>query len=263
MDWIIKLSLASILCLVLHYAITTVVCWFRLRKFPGPLLASISYIPMLKRSRSGRAYAEYYDMSGQYGSIVRIGPNDLLTSDAELIRRMSAARSTYSRSTWYRAMRLDPYHDTMGSVRDTDVHDALKAKTASGYAGKENPKLAFGIDSQVAALVDLLRKKYTSNADVLRPVDFGKVAQYFTLDSLTSVAFGEPFGFLTKDGDVHEYIKTTEDLVNLIPTFAEIPWLQRIFLSNWMLRLIGPKETDSKGVGKLMGQVQIQYLQNF
>ncbi|EON98242.1 putative cytochrome p450 protein [Phaeoacremonium minimum UCRPA7] len=176
---------------------------------------------------------------------------------------MSAARSTYARSTWYRAMRLDPYHDTMGSVRDVDIHDALKTKTAAGYAGKENPALESGIDSQVKALVNLLKKKYLSSSEKLRPADFGKIGQYFTLDTLTSVAFGEPFGFLTKDGDVHQYIKTTEDLVNLIPTFAEIPWLQRIFLSDWMLRLIGPKETDDKGVGKLMGVAKVMVTERF
>lgn len=41
------------------------------------------------------------------GSTVRIGPNDLVTNDAQLLYRMSAARSTYTRSGWYNTQEVD------------------------------------------------------------------------------------------------------------------------------------------------------------
>ena len=96
---------------------------------------------------------------------------------AELLRRMSAARSNYLRSTWYRAMRIDPYHDNMGSARDDKLHASLKAKTSAGYAGKENPTIEAGIDSQIDAMIQLMRKKYLSTPGDMRPLDFATLAQ--------------------------------------------------------------------------------------
>ena len=248
---IIHIFAIGLLSFVLYSVVTGVIAWHRLRKFPGPPLASVSYLPMLRHSRSGQAHLKYYEISRKYGSVVRIGPNDLLVSDPDFIRRMSAARSSYGRSSWYRATRLDPYHDTMASACDIGLHDHLKTKTAMGYTGKEIPSLEAKIDSQIISLVGSLKTRYGSGS--FRPLDFGKIAQFFTLDTLTAVAFGNPFGFIEKNGDVHDYLKTMENTVSLSATLADVPWLQTIFLSSSMLKLFGPKDTDSTGVGKLMG----------
>jgi hypothetical protein len=41
------------------------------------------------------------------GSIVRIGPNLLLTSDEDFMWRMSAVRTPYVRDEWFKAIRFD------------------------------------------------------------------------------------------------------------------------------------------------------------
>jgi hypothetical protein len=41
------------------------------------------------------------------GSIVRIGPNLLLTSDEDFVWRMSAVRTPYVRDEWFKAIRFD------------------------------------------------------------------------------------------------------------------------------------------------------------
>lgn len=234
-----------------YFIITSVISWHRLRTFPGSPLASVSYLPMLSYAQSGQAHIKYFDISRKYGSIVRIGPNDLLVSDPDVIRRMSAARSTYSRSSWYRALRLDPYHDSMASARDVGFHDRMKVKTTMGYTGKDLPTLEAEIDSQILSLVRSLRSKCSS--EIFKPIDFGKLAQFFTLDTLTAVAFGKPFGFLEKDYDIHDYLQTTEKTVGLAAILADVPWLQTLFLSSPVLNMFGPKDTDNTGVGKLMG----------
>lgn len=88
---------------------------------------------MLQIRRSGIAHLKYVDLSFRYGALVRIGPNDLLSADPDHLRRMSAARSSYERSSWYKATRLDPYHDMMGSTMDKAAHAALRSKTVAGY----------------------------------------------------------------------------------------------------------------------------------
>src|SRR5438045_9580369 len=60
------------------------------------------------------------------GPLVRIGPTDLLTGDVEVIRRITAVRSPYTRSDWYLGTRVDPPKDPVFSERDEAVHSELR-----------------------------------------------------------------------------------------------------------------------------------------
>lgn len=66
------------------------------------------------------------------GSLVRIGPNLLVTSDYEVIRRMCGARSRYVRNEWFVASRFDPPNDHVGSTIDEKRHSELRAKLSIG-----------------------------------------------------------------------------------------------------------------------------------
>ena len=64
-----------------------------------------------------------------------------------------------------------------------------------------------GTDTQIQALVKLLDAKYTTSGSQIRPLDFARVAQFFTLDVISYLAFGKPIGFLLKDEDLHGYCR--------------------------------------------------------
>ena len=227
--------------------------WWRLREFKGPWLGSLSSIWMARTAIGGRMFERYTEVSLKYGPLARVGPNDLVTDDPEIIRHMSGARSKYLRSDWYDAMRLDPYVDNVMSQLDNKKHDDLRAKLAPGYAGKENPTLERDIDEQIIVLVSAIRKKYLSHGAIYKPLDFGRLAQYFTLDAITKISYGFAFGYMETDSDVHEYIRTTEELVPVITFCASVPILQRVLNIQWVRNLVGPSPRDKTGVGKLMG----------
>lgn len=244
-----------VVSLVTYYVITSILVRRRLQAFKGPWLASFSYLYMAKSSVSGRGYKVWYEVSRKYGPLVRIGPNDLLTDDPDIIRRLSATKSQYRRSSWYDPNRLDPYDHSMFSLRDNAAHDRLKGRTAAAYSGKENPALEAEIDLVLAQLVDRIRARYVSAPGDLRPLDFATMAQYFTLDSITKVAFGECFGFLSREEDVNGYIRTVESIATVMAMSGEIPLLCSIVASPLVLKLAGPKKTDKSGLGKLMALV--------
>ncbi|GKT61183.1 cytochrome p450 [Colletotrichum tofieldiae] len=81
--------------------------------------------------------------------------------------------------------------------------------------------------------------------------DFGLKTQYFTLDVIPDLAFGQPFGDLTSDSDVHDYIHTTEQNMPNIVVAAVLPWL--LTMLSWpLLRRLLPSESDTKGLRKLI-----------
>ncbi|AEO61226.1 cytochrome P450 monooxygenase [Thermothelomyces thermophilus ATCC 42464] len=241
-----------------YYVISSIVAWWRLREFKGPFLASFSYMWLGWISYSGRMSEYMAKAEAKYGglppSTIRIGPNELLTSDPDVIRRSSGARSRYTRSNWYKAATLDPYDPAMLSTLDTAAHDRLKAQTAPGYAGKENATLEPDLDAMLGQMTDKIRTKYAAATpgDVKPMLDLAMMVQYFTLDSISKLAFGEEFGFLRAEGDIHGYLETVESLAPTTVTILALPFLRDILTSKFMLSLLGPTPKDKRGMGVFM-----------
>ncbi|AEO58713.1 hypothetical protein MYCTH_2306212 [Thermothelomyces thermophilus ATCC 42464] len=249
-------ALASLLLfvfLVIWYGLS----WRRLSHIPGPPLASLSYLWMLRIARSGEQSARYAHINAKYGSLARIGPNELIIDDPAVVRRMNAARSPYRRSSWYSAMRLDPYQEDLFSMADTAEHDLLRAKMSFGFGGKELPDVEGDIDAQVDLLVHLIRSKYLSDENgVTCPFDMAITAQYFTMDVITKLVFGKQLGFLETDSDVYNLIHSSEGPLQLQVLKSEMPLIGRIFSQPWVLKNLGPKKTNAGGLGRILGTAE-------
>ncbi|KAK1656522.1 cytochrome P450, partial [Colletotrichum godetiae] len=194
---------------------------------PRPPSAGFSPWWLLRAVYSGSMHLKFYEAGQKYGSLVRIGPNDLVTSDPDLMKRMLGVRTKYTRSDWYNAMRLDPRHDN--------------------YSGKEVVELEAKIDESVLRLMSMI-DTYASQD---KRFDFGLKAQYFTLDVISDLAFGKPFGDLASDSDVYDYIHTTEQSMPNIVVAAVLPSLLHV-LSWPLLRRLMPSENDATGFGRLI-----------
>ncbi|PHH88719.1 hypothetical protein CDD83_7179 [Cordyceps sp. RAO-2017] len=235
------------------YAVSAVVAWRRLRTVSGPALARFSYLWIAGAALSGRSSDRYRALDRRHGSLVRVGPNELLTSDPAVMRAMSAARSAYRRSSWYRAIRLDRSVDNMASTLDTAAHDRLRARAAPGYSGRDNPAFEPGVDAQVAALVRLVERRYLTDAAAFRPPDLARAAQLFALDVITRLLYGREPGCLAADADLDGLIGALDRLVPYLEILGAVPVLARLVQSPLLLRAVGPRAGDASGIGKLMG----------
>ncbi|PHH65080.1 hypothetical protein CDD81_3478 [Ophiocordyceps australis] len=248
------LALAS--ALALWYFLSSIAAWHRLRHFPGPVLARFSNLHRLFSSFSGKCYLKYAHLGQTYDnnarSLIRIGPNDLITSDPDIIRRMSAARSYYRRSAWYAALLVDPRSENMISTLNTAAHDRLKIATAAGYGTSASAHIEEAIDPQVMALVDLLRRKYTSGPERYRPVEFGALSKFFALDVITRLAYDKEAGHLATDSDVYGCLEFFDCFPKQLQMRTELPITSRVFLSSLFLHFFGPKHSDPRGMGRLM-----------
>lgn len=68
------------------------------------------------------------------GDLARVGPNLLITSDPEIMIRMSSARSRYTRSPWYSGQKVDFENDNLFSTTDEDVHNKKRSQMAIGVS---------------------------------------------------------------------------------------------------------------------------------
>jgi hypothetical protein len=227
--------LAGLLAILgtLYFIVSTVASWSRLRQFKGPFSSAFSYFYLAKISVSGRSFETLMDVHRKYGRLVRIGPNELMTDDPELIKAMGSARSNWARSNWYNSGRVHPVDDTILNVVDTATHDKLRHDLIPGYSGRDNRSLEGDIDGQLVKLVALIRSKYISTKEKIRPLEFVKLSQYFTVDTMTQICFGKLFGCLDSDSDQHETLSMVEKIVVWGEITANVPFTQ--FLLSWSL----------------------------
>ncbi|KAG4436051.1 Cytochrome P450 monooxygenase aba1 [Cadophora sp. M221] len=256
-NWAI-LCILGLCSLGVVYAGSAVAAWYRLRKFPVPSFsAHFSYLWLAKTTYSGKQYWVHRELNKKHGPLVRIGPNELMTDDPDILKRVSSTRSSYPRDHWYVTGRFNPYHDNMFSVLDPKTHTKFKSRTISAYSGRETPDLEIGVDSQIKTLINLLEQKYAvkaaSSPTVMPLLNLGAASCFFTLDVITRLAFGQEFNYLKDETDHYNFLGSIHDLWPQMSTSADIPWIRKVLFSSFFLKLLGPKTTDKKGFGPLMG----------
>lgn len=100
-------------------------------------------------------------------------------------------------------------------------------------------------------MVHLLESKYLSTDTAYRPFDLASKVQYFTLDVISSLAFGTKLGYLEADCDAFGYIETTEKTVPFLMTTCLMPTVIAIIQSprlKWLL----PNAESMVGIGTVM-----------
>ncbi|KAL3468474.1 cytochrome P450 [Aspergillus heterothallicus] len=227
--------------------------YLRLRQFPGPSIASCTKLWMMRSTLHGRMHLDIAEACRRYGHLVRIGPNDLVTDDPEIIRKMSAVRSPYTRSDWYNATAFSHKLNHVFCERDEQRHIELRNKLIPGYSGRENLHLEQSIDDQLISLFRLIRDEYTSTIREFRPVDFARLCQFLTLDIISAVAFGEPMGFLEHNEDLHGYIANQTAMLPIFEWFSTLPVLEKVMRLPGISQLAMPTPQDTNGAGLLMG----------
>jgi hypothetical protein len=179
---------------VFWYLTTGIAAWYRIRHIPGPFLGSFSFLWDVYYACTGRVerLATIHDHYANGGPFVGIAPNHVVTNNPEVLRRIAAARTRYVRDGWFKGTRFHREYDNIASIPGNEEHDRLKAKFASGYSGRENgADFEPAIDSQIDTLSDLIRRKYLSTTDETRPAELSSLIRYFTLDTITRLAYGK------------------------------------------------------------------------
>lgn len=162
-------------------------------------------------------------------------------------------------------MKFDPRLDNVLSERDEKRHAELRTQLHAGvspirtdahddwptdslqYGGREIPMMESNVDARVVDLIDLIKREYTGKV-----VDLARVSQYFTLDVLTELAFGHPFGFLAQNGDIYDYIKTCAAFFPLMELRCNIPLISAIVTSRPAERVLALITSDDVGLGAVI-----------
>lgn len=215
----------------------------RLAHIPGPPLCGLTQLRQLSWILKGQPADRYGQACREYGQLVRVAPYQLITGDAEQWRKMAATKSRYTRSSFFTAVRFRKGEDNVISLRDEKTHTELRAKLSPGYSGKEVSAMESIIDESVAELMNLIEKKYLSDKDNFIPMDISEKTNFFTLDVISALAFGQGFGNLRDDNDNPGIIQDLHKSIKMQALFHELPYLylfwEKTGLLAWLQRYLG------------------------
>ncbi|KAK4498583.1 hypothetical protein PRZ48_011241 [Zasmidium cellare] len=235
---------------VLGYISWCYYSWQRLAHIPGPSFCGFTQFRQLYWIAQGQPAAHYAKACARYGKLVRVAPNQLITGDAEQWRKMGAIRSPYTRSNFFIAARFRAGEDSVLSMRDEKAHNELRTKLSPGYSGKEVPGVETIIDKSIAEFVDLIRK-YNSTSEAFRPMDLSEKINFFTLDVISDLAFGQTFGNLKDDRDNPGIIRDTQKSVTLLALFHELPYIYLFLEKTGVLRWLQTSLGDDFGFNRV------------
>ncbi|CAN9289076.1 unnamed protein product [Alternaria alternata] len=195
------------------------------------ITAPFSYYWLGRTTYSGRQYWVLRDLHAKHGPLVRIGPNEVLTDDPNVLRTVSSTRSNCARSDWYHAGRFNPYRDNLFTILDPEAHKKAKARSMAAYNGRDTGGLEGIIDEQVKKFIDVIRNRYViaspGNGQPL--LDLVAITSYFTMDVITRMGFGKAVGYLEDEKDHYDFLGTVDGLWPRMSTVADASLMAKGF----------------------------------
>ena len=193
-----------------------------LRRFPGPVLPSLSKWYVSYIARSGKIQQWLEGLHQQYGDIVRFGPNELSFVDPEAITFLHGAKgTTIAKGPWYDG---NPGRkaDIMISTRDVNIHRFRRRIWDRGFTQSALKTFEPRLVNLVQDLCDQLIKRADQEINLTHWID------YYSFDAMGELSFGDDFGMI-RNGRTHEFAAGLGKYMRMLALTAAVPWFKTLY----------------------------------
>ncbi|KOC09244.1 cytochrome P450 monooxygenase [Aspergillus flavus] len=230
------LILLGLLCLYtgLYVART----YWRLRHFPGPLVARFTDLGRLWWVKTSRSHHHHMGLHSRYGQYVRLGPNMISISDPDAIPLVYPIRPGVPKSDFYRSMM--PYTRKGRSLplvfntRDEDLHKRLKTPIAHLYSLSNILTFEAFVDQVLEILFRQFEERFVPDQ---APFNLGNWLQYFAFDVMGTMSFSRRYGFLEKGRDDTGLLSAIWAFMKAAAPVTQMPWVDLVWNKNPFIAL--------------------------
>ncbi|KAI1175665.1 cytochrome P450 [Nemania sp. FL0916] len=172
------------------------------RKYPGPLLARLTGLPVLYHAWRGDFHHYVYRLHNKYGEKVRYSPNKLSVNRLEALNDIYGFNKNVSKpEEFYSAFRVNKHARNVFNTADKEEHRRKRRIMSKAFSAKALPNYAGFISSKVEEMsVKLNGGTEPRTASDWRTFNMADEVNYLMLDIMGGLCFGEPFGFLAGKG---------------------------------------------------------------
>ncbi|KAI0457249.1 cytochrome P450 [Xylaria acuta] len=172
------------------------------RKYPGPVLARLTGLPVLYHAWRGDFHHYVYRLHNQYGEKVRYSPNKLSINRLEALNDIYGFNKNVSKpEEFYSAFRVNKHARNVFNTADKEEHRRKRRIMSKAFSAKSLPNYARFISSKVEEMsVKLNGGDVPRTAGRWRTFNMADEVNYLMLDIMGGLCFGEPFGFIAGKG---------------------------------------------------------------
>ncbi|THU84459.1 high nitrogen upregulated cytochrome P450 monooxygenase 2 [Dendrothele bispora CBS 962.96] len=206
--------------------------WHPLARYPGPMIARISKLWTVWKAIDGKLPQYYQQLHAQYGSIVRIGPNELSITDKDLLPDILGTHGMPKGPVWD-GRRMTPRDHkqeyNLILTRSTTRHAQLRKAWNKAFAA--DPLLDYKeiLLEKILVLQSRLEDMCRENPEGKANVNMTKWIEYFSFDLMSDLAFGAGSDML-RDGDKNGFLEKLGKGI-VLPSFTGyVPWFTQIAL---------------------------------
>ncbi|KAK1835327.1 putative cytochrome P450 pisatin demethylase-like protein [Podospora conica] len=217
--------------------------WAKHCHIPGPTIASISNIPRLVWSWSGKPHEMQIRLHKKYGKIVRLGPNCISVGDPQEISKVYGTAANMPKSDFYRVFQpMVRGHLIQGifNTQDDALHRALRRPIAGMYSMTNLVEFEPYVDTTISFFLDQLEK-----LQVGKVCDIGQWLQYFAFDVMGEITFSKRLGFLDEARDIEGIIANTAKVSRYGALVGQVPWIDQLWAKNPLVRLLTPEKSSA------------------
>jgi len=222
-----------------------------LRRYPGPVLASVSRLWKVLSTASGHTHLDHIALHKRYGPIVRIAPNEVSIASPDAARLILSPGKHFYKTDFYAVFPPPENPDIFTEIRE-DVH-ALKKKVANvPYSMAAMQQLSPFIDDTIDVLVTQLDKYTAPGGGGKGPLlNLGDWLHWFAFDVLGEVAFSRSFGFMAEGKDLENAIRTIDNSQWYNGIVGQMPWIDSLLRRNPLWKLVPNLNTKNALVTRL------------
>ncbi|KAG6363896.1 hypothetical protein INS49_008999 [Diaporthe citri] len=238
------IAIGLLLAYLLSYCVYQLI-FSPLRKFPGPKLWAVSYIPYVRLYTSGNGHREILRLHQKHGPIVRVGPTHLSINHPDGMQDVRGHRKTGENPK--ETIHAIPNRDNIIGANRED-HQRFRRALAHGFSAQsmlaQQPVIKHYVDQ-------LFGKLHEASEGGTRPVDIERWFNFTTFDVIGDLAFGEPFGCL-EGGKYHPWVdiifKSIKNMAFLTAS-RRLSWIGPLLMMT-VPRSLGTKLAENKELSR-------------
>ncbi|CAG8953633.1 hypothetical protein HYFRA_00010092 [Hymenoscyphus fraxineus] len=207
-------KIAVAICVLLSYPTFNAVynLYFHpLSKHPGPKLWAASRLPFIYCLVTGKLVQREREFHEKYGDFLRLAPDEVSFASEEAWNDIYTFRKGHKRALrdkrYYTAP--DSKVDNIITTADFRFHARIRGILSNSFTEaslrSQYPLILSKADLLISQL-QLLAENPANNGEGGR-INMTEWLNFFTMDTISDLAFGESFGCLEK-GDYHEWVRT-------------------------------------------------------
>lgn len=127
--------------------------WWRLRHIPGPFLNSITPLVMTYHCFKEDITTYTYNLTREYGPLVRVQPNVVVYDNPETLRRICSVKANYTKGLWFEFSRWHLERYSCLAMRDNESRKERKTKLLPAASGPVPPLLLFSASNKTTKSV--------------------------------------------------------------------------------------------------------------